>query len=68
MGKRVLVIYHFFYPDDVVSARHLSDLAAGLVQRGWEVTALTSNRFCREPTRRIKPFFKIRDGQFASVK
>jgi colanic acid biosynthesis glycosyl transferase WcaI len=53
VSKRVLVIYHFFYPDDVVSARHLSGLATGLAKRGWEVTALTSNRFCRDPKARI---------------
>jgi len=54
MSKRVLVIYHFFYPDDVVSSRHLSDLAEGLAKRGWEVTALTSNRFCRDPKARVE--------------
>ncbi len=41
------ILYHYFHPDDVVSARHLSDLAAGLVARGWRVTARPSNRSCR---------------------
>jgi glycosyltransferase involved in cell wall biosynthesis len=49
----VIIIYHFFYPDDVVSARHFSDLAEELANRGWKVTALTSNRFCRYPKREI---------------
>lgn len=53
MARRVLVVYHFFYPDDVVSARHLTELAEGLARRGWEVTALGSNRFCRDPETRI---------------
>jgi glycosyltransferase involved in cell wall biosynthesis len=48
-----IVLYHFFYPDDVVSARHFSDLSEELGNRGWKVTALTSNRFCRYPKREI---------------
>jgi hypothetical protein len=42
-----LVIYHFFYPDDAVSARHFSDFAEELVKRGWKITVLTSIRYCR---------------------
>jgi colanic acid biosynthesis glycosyl transferase WcaI len=53
MGPKVLVIYQFFYPDDVVSSRHFSDLAEGLVKKGWDVSALTSNRICRDPKARI---------------
>jgi colanic acid biosynthesis glycosyl transferase WcaI len=41
---RLLVLYHFFHPDQVVSARIFSDLAAEQVKRGWDVTALTCNR------------------------
>jgi len=41
---RLLVCYHFFHPDDVVSAQMFSDLAAEQVRRGWDVTALASNR------------------------
>jgi colanic acid biosynthesis glycosyl transferase WcaI len=48
-----IVLYHFFYPDDVVSARHFSDLSEELGNRGWKVTALTSNRFCRYPKKEI---------------
>ena len=47
------ILYHFFYPDDVVSARHFSDFAEGLANRGWKVTVLTSNRYCRYPKRKI---------------
>jgi colanic acid biosynthesis glycosyl transferase WcaI len=39
----------------VVSARHFSDLAAGLVKRGWGVQVLTSNRYCRHPKETILP-------------
>jgi colanic acid biosynthesis glycosyl transferase WcaI len=48
-----IILYHFFYPDDVVSARHFSDFAEELVYRGWGVTVLTSNRYCRYPERKI---------------
>jgi colanic acid biosynthesis glycosyl transferase WcaI len=41
---KILLVYHFFHPDDVVSAREFSDLAEALAQKGWSVTALTSNR------------------------
>ncbi len=50
MGKpRLLVIYHFFHPDQVVSARIFSDLAEEQARRGWDVTALTCNRSHAEP-------------------
>ncbi len=39
--------YHYFPPDDVVSARHFWDLAQGLAERGWKVRVYTSNRSCR---------------------
>jgi colanic acid biosynthesis glycosyl transferase WcaI len=50
VSRRVTILYHFFHPDDVVSARHFSDLAAGLAERGWQVLALPSNRQCHEGT------------------
>jgi glycosyltransferase involved in cell wall biosynthesis len=43
----VCVFYHFYKPDDVVSAVHFSDLCEGLAMRGWDVTMMTSNRLCR---------------------
>jgi glycosyltransferase involved in cell wall biosynthesis len=49
---RALILYHFFYPDDVVSSRHFSDLAAGLAERGWDVQANPSNRACRDERRK----------------
>jgi colanic acid biosynthesis glycosyl transferase WcaI len=45
---RVTILYHYFHPDDVVSARHFSDLAEGLARRGWDVTALPCHRGCRD--------------------
>jgi colanic acid biosynthesis glycosyl transferase WcaI len=49
----VIILYHFFYPDDVVSARHYSQFAEGLVKHGWRVTVLTSNRYCRNSKKKI---------------
>src|SRR5947199_2264023 len=47
----VHILYHYFYPDDVVSGIHFADLASGLASRGWRVTALPCNRGCRDETR-----------------
>ena len=44
---KVAILYHYMYPDDVVSAQHMDGLAAGLVSRGWKVKAWPSNRGCR---------------------
>jgi colanic acid biosynthesis glycosyl transferase WcaI len=52
-ANRILIVYHFFYPDDVISARHFSDFAEELAKRNWDVTVLTSNRFCRAPFKKI---------------
>ena len=42
-----VVLYHYFYPDDVISARHMDDLCIGLTACGWKITALPSNRGAR---------------------
>jgi glycosyltransferase involved in cell wall biosynthesis len=52
---RLLLYYHFFHPDDVVSARHFGDLAEEQRRRGWEVTVLTSNRSCRQRGQTFAP-------------
>lgn len=49
MSKSILLIYHFFYPDPVISARLFSDLAQDLAQNGWQVTVFTGNRMIRSP-------------------
>jgi colanic acid biosynthesis glycosyl transferase WcaI len=41
---RITLLYHFFHPDDVVSARQLSDLGETLAANGWEVVARPCNR------------------------
>lgn len=45
---RIVVLYHYFHPDDVVSARHFTQLCLGLRERGWNVEVLPSNRSCRD--------------------
>ena len=43
-----VLFYHYFQPDDVISARLFGELADGLVARGWDVTAVPCNRGCRD--------------------
>jgi glycosyltransferase involved in cell wall biosynthesis len=45
---RCIILYHYYYPDDVVSARHFADFAEGLSTGGWDVRVFTSNRYCRK--------------------
>jgi glycosyltransferase involved in cell wall biosynthesis len=52
---RVAVLYHFFHPDDVVSARHLTQFCEELRARGWEVEALPCNRGCRDQSATYPP-------------
>ncbi|HBJ34965.1 MAG TPA: hypothetical protein DDZ51_09440 [Planctomycetaceae bacterium] len=50
--RSVFLLYHFFQPDDVISARLYSDLAVELTESGFDVTAVPSIRRChgrREP-------------------
>jgi glycosyltransferase involved in cell wall biosynthesis len=57
----VCVFYHFYKPDDVVSAVHFSDLCEGLARRGWDVTMMTSNRLCRYKGK-VSPTEETLDG------
>jgi hypothetical protein len=45
---RAAILYHYFYPDDVVSARHFAELCEELALRGWEVEAWPCHRACRD--------------------
>jgi colanic acid biosynthesis glycosyl transferase WcaI len=47
---KAAVFYHFLPPDEVVSAILYGELAAELVNKGWEVTAFGCNRDCRDET------------------
>lgn len=48
--SKILILYHYYWPDDVVSATHYTDLCEGLVQRGAEVTIWPANRPCHPLT------------------
>ncbi|MBZ5552577.1 MAG: glycosyltransferase family 4 protein [Acidobacteriia bacterium] len=48
-----LVLYHYLYPDDVVSAIHFTELSTGLAAKGWRVVASSSNRSCRTERRKF---------------
>lgn len=43
---RLILLYHYFHPDDVISARLYSDLAVEMTKRGWDVTAMPAIRSC----------------------
>ena len=43
---RIAILYHYMYPDDVISACHFDGLAASLARSGWDVEALPCNRGC----------------------
>src|SRR5947209_4268399 len=45
---KLAALYHYFHPDDVVSARHFSDFCQELVARGWQVEAIPCNTGCRD--------------------
>jgi colanic acid biosynthesis glycosyl transferase WcaI len=45
---RLGVLYQFFHPDDVVSARIFSDLCVDLHRLGWDVTAWPCNLSCHD--------------------
>src|SRR6476659_2670410 len=46
---RFLLLNQTFYPDVASTAQHLSDLAIGLVDRGYQVTVITSRRAYDNP-------------------
>jgi glycosyltransferase involved in cell wall biosynthesis len=46
---KITVLYHYYHPDDVVSAQHIADLCEELVARGWEVETWPANRSCHRP-------------------
>jgi len=45
---KILLLYHYYRPDDVVSAVHMTELAEGLALKGWGVEVWPGNRSCHE--------------------
>ncbi|MBF0587575.1 MAG: glycosyltransferase family 4 protein [Magnetococcales bacterium] len=62
MKPTVTICYHFYPPDDVVSARLFADLAEGLVCRGWSVRMLTGNRWFHHTEGSICPSREQMEG------
>ena len=46
--KQLILLYHFFHPDDVISARLYSDIAEEFSKQGWSVLAMPSVRSCHD--------------------
>jgi hypothetical protein len=55
MNNKVLIFNHIFWPDNINTARHISELAEELVLRGWDVTAVVGNRYYVDHNKIIKP-------------
>lgn len=64
---RLLLCYHFFHPDDVVSARMFTDLAVEQARRGWQVSVLTCNRLWSNPRARLPSFERWNDVEIHRV-
>lgn len=47
-APQLFLLYHYFHPDDVVSARLYTDLALSFLEQGWKVVAAPCNRGCRD--------------------
>lgn len=62
---RLILLYHYFHPDDVISARLYSDLAQAMSHRGWDVTAMPSIRSCHNDA---PPLPKTEDWQQVSIR
>lgn len=56
-----IIPFQYYYPDDLVSARHFTDLAENLHLLGWDVRVFTGNRYCRSQGS-ISPYKEIRNG------
>jgi colanic acid biosynthesis glycosyl transferase WcaI len=55
MKNKILIFNHIFWPDKINTARHISELAEELVERGWDVTAKVGNRLYTDHRTKIKP-------------
>ena len=55
MKKKILILNHVFWPDLINTARHISELSEELVIRGWDVTALITNRSYVDSSKKFFP-------------
>jgi glycosyltransferase involved in cell wall biosynthesis len=56
-----IIPYPYYYPDDAVSARHITDFSEGLCFHGWDVQVLTGNRY-HAKIGKITPYCENRNG------
>jgi len=63
----VLVLYHYLYPDEVVSSVHFTELCQGLAERGWRVTGSACNRGCRDDSKIYPKRSTWKDIEFSRV-
>jgi colanic acid biosynthesis glycosyl transferase WcaI len=49
-SRTALVLYHYLYPDDVVSSVLFTELCTGLTARGWRITGSSCNRGWKDET------------------
>jgi glycosyltransferase involved in cell wall biosynthesis len=52
---RAIFVNRFYYPDHSASAQMLTDVAAGLAAKGWEVTVITSRLSYDDPALTYPP-------------
>jgi colanic acid biosynthesis glycosyl transferase WcaI len=63
----IYLLYHFFHPDDVISARLFSDMACDLAARGHRVVAMPSNRSCHDAQATFPLFEQWQGGDIRRV-
>lgn len=44
--RTLILLYQYFYPDEVISARLYADIAEEMTARGWRVVAMPASRDC----------------------
>jgi colanic acid biosynthesis glycosyl transferase WcaI len=64
MNNKILIFNHIFWPDKINTARHVSELAEELVDRGWDVSVIVGNRYYVNHNKKITP----RKGVWNGVK
>lgn len=52
-SRSLIILYHFFHPDDVISARLYADIAKWAASEGWNVIAMPSVRSCHDDAARF---------------
>jgi colanic acid biosynthesis glycosyl transferase WcaI len=52
-ARRLILLYHFFHPDDVISARLFTEIGEVAAKQGWQVIAMPSVRSCHDGAARL---------------